>query len=223
MKIIYNINKKVLLQEAEQKISGMDRAYYTIAGTLAGAKGTAEILANRAVEASKKEDEKFHKAEEAFKAEHPDNSPTIIKSTLPEVTPDMQNQALMDAKDDVVARWKHFGNSLSTGNAGTSGITGPNYNPEDFNKFQQELASEKLNNIVQNSKQFSIEKNPDYVEPPSRESIEAIDSDFMDPNLAIGAMGASALAGGAVAYKAAPTIHRGVTKIADKIANYIVK
>jgi len=36
-------------------------------------------------------------------------------------------------------------------------------------------------------------------------------------------MGASALAGGAVAYKAAPTIHRGVTKIADKIANYIVK
>lgn len=216
MKIIYNINKKVLLQEAEQKPSTWDRAFNTTIGTLAGAEGTAEIIAQHNTDALRKKIEKFDKAEEAFKAEHPDNSPTIIKSTLPEVTPDMQNQALMDAKDDVVARWKHFGNSLSTGNAGTSGITGPNYNPEDFNKFQQELTSEKLNNIVQNSKQFSLEKNPDYVEPPSFDSIP---SDHMDPNLAIGAIGAGALAGGTALYKATPAIERGI----DKIVNYIRK
>ena len=162
MKIIYNINKKVLLQEAEQKINNAERAFNTTVGALAGGELATALLAQHNLNALHKRNDEVFKEREAFEAEHPDNHLLKANITFPEGTPDMQNHALIDAG------------------------------------------------------QISFEKNPDYIEPPS---FEHITPDYIDPHLAVGAMGAGALAGGAALYKATPAIHRGI----DKIANYIRK
>ena len=202
-----NVNKRILIQEATQApqaVQPSDRAFNTTIGTLAGGTTAAAAIGSTNLDARNDRTDELKKAQNTFEEEHPDNSIFKVNKNTPEITPEMTNQATNEAKDDVVSRWNHTGNSFT--GAGTQ-------TPEDYQNFQNDLASEKLNALVHKGTNFSIGNNPDYISPPSYSDMEL---DTIDPALALGGVGAGALAGGALLYKGTPMIEKGINKIVGR-------